>query len=241
MVKNKESWGCLCSCALNTLPQRPALFLSRPFCALLLLAPHVAAQIEKAAETSCFGVESRLREAYNECTTFRQSKAFRTEIYVMIILTQPISKSELSELAKTYFGDMVKGVADVDKGLVSLDAELHSDLEAMLLDQGMISHPSLHADGRWAAMSFAQQMGNIGSEVSRACKWKEKHRPEMMEKAFYRGLELLDLTIALSHGSRLRELLRAREVMCDFFAGDNVYQSTTRQMKQYYDVFAFMK
>lgn len=31
---------------------------------------------------------------------------------------------------------MVKGVADVDKGLVSLDAELHSDLEAMLLDQG---------------------------------------------------------------------------------------------------------
>lgn len=26
------------------------------------------------------------------------------------------------------------------------------------MDQGMISHPSLHADGRWAAMSFAQQM-----------------------------------------------------------------------------------
>ncbi len=136
MVKNKESWECLCSCALNTLPKRPALFLSRPFLCVVPSAPHVAAQIEKAAETSCFGVESRLREAYNECTTFRQSKAFRTEIYVMIILTQPISKGELSELAKTYFGDMVKGVADVDKGLVSLDAELHSDLEAMLLDQG---------------------------------------------------------------------------------------------------------
>ena len=54
----------------------------------------------------------------------------------MIILTQPISKSELRELAKAYFGDMVKGVADVDKGLVALDAELHSDLEAMLLAQG---------------------------------------------------------------------------------------------------------
>lgn len=54
----------------------------------------------------------------------------------MIILTQPISKSELRELAKVYFGDMVKGVADVDKGLVALDAELHSDLEAMLLAQG---------------------------------------------------------------------------------------------------------
>lgn len=54
----------------------------------------------------------------------------------MIILTQSISKSELNELAKACFGDMVKGVADVDKGLIALDAELHSDLEAMLLDQG---------------------------------------------------------------------------------------------------------
>lgn len=54
----------------------------------------------------------------------------------MTILTQPITKSELCELAKAYFGDMVKGVADVDKGLVALDAELHSDLEAMLLSQG---------------------------------------------------------------------------------------------------------
>lgn len=93
MVKNKESRECLCSCFLNTLPQRPALFLSQPFLCVVPSAPHVAAQIEKAAETSCFVVESRLREAYHECTTCRQSKAFRTEIYVMIILTQPISKA----------------------------------------------------------------------------------------------------------------------------------------------------
>lgn len=54
----------------------------------------------------------------------------------MIILTRPISRSELRKLAEACFGDMVKGVADVDKGLVALDAELHSDLEAMLLAQG---------------------------------------------------------------------------------------------------------
>lgn len=54
-------------------------------------------------------------------------------------------------------------------------------------------------------------------------------------------MKLLNLTIALSHGPWLRELLRAREVMCDFFAGDNVYQSTTQQMTRYYDVFAFVK
>lgn len=109
------------------------------------------------------------------------------------------------------------------------------------MDQGIISHRSLQDSGRWAAMPFAQQMGNIGSEVSRACKWKEKQKPEMMEKAFYRGLELLDLTISLSRGPRLWELLRAREVMCDFFAGDNEYQSTPQQMIRYYDIFAFVK
>lgn len=62
-----------------------------------------------------------------------------------------------------------------------------------------------------------------------------------MGKTFYRGLELLDLTISLSYAPQLRELLRAREVMCDFFAGDNEYQSTPQQMMQYYDVFACVK
>jgi len=106
------------------------------------------------------------------------------------------------------------------------------------MDQGIIYHKELQGNGRWAELSFFEQMGNIGSEVSRACRWKEKQKPEMMLRAFERGLELLDLTIALSHGPRLRELLRAREVMCDFFVGGNEYQSSAEQMKRYYDIFA---
>ncbi len=106
------------------------------------------------------------------------------------------------------------------------------------VDQGVIYHKGLLADGRWAELTFFEQMGNIGSEVSRACRWKEKGKPEMMRKAFERGLELLDFTIALSHGPRLRELLRAREVLCDFFVGENIYGSTAEQMKRYYDAFA---
>ena len=109
------------------------------------------------------------------------------------------------------------------------------------MDQGIISHRSLQAEGRWSALPFFEQMGNIGSEVSRACKWKEKQKPEMMLKAFYRGLELLDFTIAESHGPRLRELLRAREIMCDFFVGENIYQSTPKQMLSYYDAFALAR
>lgn len=78
------------------------------------------------------------------------------------------------------------------------------------MDQGVIYHRDLWESGRWAEMSFFEQMGNIGSEVSRACRWKEKGKPEMMRKAFEQALELLDFTIALSHGPRLRELVRGR-------------------------------
>ncbi|KKT14355.1 MAG: hypothetical protein UV94_C0018G0001, partial [Parcubacteria group bacterium GW2011_GWC1_43_30] len=46
---------------------------------------------------------------------------------------------------------------------------------------------------RWFKMSFAEQMGNIGSEVGRATKWQNKD-----EKSFWgavgRAMELFDLT-----------------------------------------------
>lgn len=54
----------------------------------------------------------------------------------MLVLTQPVTKMELRELAGEYFGDMVKGVVDVDKGFLAINAELHADLEAQLLEQG---------------------------------------------------------------------------------------------------------
>ena len=43
---------------------------------------------------------------------------------------------ELKKLAAGSFGDLVKAVVDVDLDLLALDAELHSDLEALLLENG---------------------------------------------------------------------------------------------------------
>lgn len=106
------------------------------------------------------------------------------------------------------------------------------------MDQGLIYHRELAAGG-WNKLPFFAQMANIGSEISRACKWKAKEKPEMMQKAFERGLELLDLTISGTHGPKRHELLRAREVMCDFFAGENEYGSTPEQMQKYFDIFAY--
>ena len=54
----------------------------------------------------------------------------------MIILEKPITREELSKLAENFYGDMIKGVVDVEQELLALDAELHSDLEGMLLREG---------------------------------------------------------------------------------------------------------
>jgi hypothetical protein len=54
----------------------------------------------------------------------------------MQILSDPITMRQLKTMASHSFGDMVKAVVDVDRGLLAVDAELHSDLEAMLLADG---------------------------------------------------------------------------------------------------------
>lgn len=52
------------------------------------------------------------------------------------IVREPIARSELAALAQKQFGDMVKAVVDVDRQLLAIGGELHSDEEAALLDAG---------------------------------------------------------------------------------------------------------
>lgn len=54
----------------------------------------------------------------------------------MTIITDSITLSRLKEMAQALFGDMVKGVVDVEREIVALDAELHADLEALLIEDG---------------------------------------------------------------------------------------------------------
>ena len=54
----------------------------------------------------------------------------------MLILNQPISREQLKSIAANTFGDMVKAVADVRRGLIAIDADLHADLERYLLENG---------------------------------------------------------------------------------------------------------
>lgn len=54
----------------------------------------------------------------------------------MRVVDTTVSMNELRGMAAAMFGDLVKAVVDVDRRLVAVDAELHSDLEALLLDDG---------------------------------------------------------------------------------------------------------
>ena len=54
----------------------------------------------------------------------------------MKILSKPIFKTALAESEYIYDGPMVKGVVDVERGLVAIDADLHADLEQALLEDG---------------------------------------------------------------------------------------------------------
>ena len=54
----------------------------------------------------------------------------------MKIIENSITLIELNNVAEKGYGTMVKAVIDVKKEIIAIDAELHSDLEALCLDQG---------------------------------------------------------------------------------------------------------
>lgn len=103
--------------------------------------------------------------------------------------------------------------------------------------------PLIHtglASGRWQQLSICEQLGNIGSDIARALRAREQGSKEREDAALDRALELFDLTISdpKNHGPRLRELCRAREVVCDFFFGENEYGSTPDSLDRYFLTFA---
>lgn len=52
------------------------------------------------------------------------------------VVENKITKNDLSELSKERYGDLVKAVIDIKRGIMAIGAELHSDEEEHLLEQG---------------------------------------------------------------------------------------------------------
>jgi hypothetical protein len=104
----------------------------------------------------------------------------------------------------------------------------------------MTVHHKELAAGRWKARSLVEQMANIGSEVERAMKWKNRGNTEYFLLAFERALELVDLTVEdEKNRHRLREVLRMREALADYFVAGNEYGSSDESWRRYFLTFAF--
>ncbi len=92
---------------------------------------------------------------------------------------------------------------------------------------------------RWNKLTIYQQMANIGAEVGRATSWRNKNY-KLSKNAFYRALELLDFTIAdPKNKNSLKEIVRVRELLADFFTGENIYNSTYQSWEKYFYYFNF--
>lgn len=99
----------------------------------------------------------------------------------------------------------------------------------------LLQHSTLAA--RWQTFTLAEQLGHVGSEVSRTR--KAVGDEQRYWSAATRAFELLDLTIQDPRWqSRLRELLRVREILADAVLGGSEYQSSLLDVDKYCFSFA---
>jgi hypothetical protein len=67
-----------------------------------------------------------------------------------------ITLSELNDMAASMYGNMVKAVVDVERGVLIVDSELHVDQEQLLLEQGS------NQKDLWGINLYPQKFGSDG-------------------------------------------------------------------------------
>lgn len=109
-----------------------------------------------------------------------------------------------------------------------------------------MQHKELAA-GRWAELSFPQQMANIGSETYRTLTALLAGKESRAESAFARAQELFDLTIRYgrqgespaARDAMWEEVCRLREIFCDAVLSRDFI--TLEWIDKYLDQFAKVK
>ncbi len=56
------------------------------------------------------------------------------------IIKSPITRSELQTITDQLYSDFVKAVVDIQKEIMAIGGELHSDEEALLMQEGSVQH-----------------------------------------------------------------------------------------------------
>ena len=99
-------------------------------------------------------------------------------------------------------------------------------------------HLQLAAEG-WFKLSLFEQLGNIGSEVSRSIKGRGAHARYW--GAVSRALDLFYLTVADPRWKgRRKEILRVRELFCAAVLGSDEYKTSLEDLDKYFHYFALL-
>ena len=101
----------------------------------------------------------------------------------------------------------------------------------------MNSHRMLNPEfkKRWSNFSLFEQLAHVGSDVDRALYWQGKGDTKTALNSLDIALELLDITISDSRWkSGLKELVRTREVLTDYFYGTNEFNTSDEFLKNYF-------
>lgn len=91
---------------------------------------------------------------------------------------------------------------------------------------------------KWSKMAVGTQLANVGGEINRAIRWKNRGDDKKTANFYKKAMEFLELTMQDPKNShRVGELNEARYELEDFFYGGNTYQNTDKSIMKYYDAF----
>ena len=89
----------------------------------------------------------------------------------------------------------------------------------------------------WYSMPVNVQIANIGSEVGRALRWKDRD-PQKAENFCRKAISFWEIVKSdPKNRFRVKEFQAAIDELEDFFLGENLYQTSEQVLRHYYDAF----
>ena len=93
-------------------------------------------------------------------------------------------------------------------------------------------------DVRWFQMPVGAQLANVGGEVGRATRWKNKGERQKELSFYEKAMDFLNLTMRdPKNVRRMSELKECEIELRDFFFEGNTYGNTDESLMKYYDAF----
>lgn len=91
---------------------------------------------------------------------------------------------------------------------------------------------------KWFSMTIQEQISNIGSEVLRADRWKQKGNRERMRAYYDAAISFLCLSIRdPKNAAGKNELNLCIDELADYFIGENRWGTTSETLRKYYNAF----